>query len=243
MNIASERDVDNDPLDPRDTSLASVRPTDDTWQRRDAQTVSTFQVRFTDVADFIEELTADHRHGYIVDRIVRLAITSRPATLDELEGKRDTPGGERISLYDARHVECSYVTTRGVLTKLSAWCGCCCESQSGPYATPRNESCAQRVMETLHRVQSALAKLDSLDVRGGGLYVDTGNWRAAPDQTITSPPQPVCATCGTAIHFANEQWRDGNARPDVLVDGIGRSGRRMQVLDHIHDPVEVGRKV
>ena len=209
---------------------------------RDAASVSVYEIRFTDPVDYIRELTADARQGVIEDGIVRLAIINAPASLEQIEGK-PTAGGHRTSpWFRAKYVASSYLA-RGQLIKLSAYCGVSYIGQEEPKELQLQlmRECAQALQENLRKVQRPLEKLEGIDLRGGGLYVEdpTEPWLAPFLAAIEPLPQPVCKHCHALIYYANEAWRHkSNGRPEVTVGAVGRTGNRIQRLDHYAEPAD-----
>jgi hypothetical protein len=205
--------------------------------KRDASVAST-ETRWTNPADFIEDLKADARLGAIEDGIVRLSIVNAPATIEQVEG-RWTPGGNRLNvLYLSKHVEASY-RARGQLHKLSCYCGVALKddvSNQAWIAAGRETTVAtsQALQEALRKVQTALAPL-GLEVRGGGFAIPDGAWTAHPDGAIESPPTLTCTTCGIEVYWANERWRGPNGKYEVWREVEGRYGKRHE-LDHEHNP-------
>lgn len=236
---------------------------DDRADRRDAQAVSIYGIRHTDPAAFCDELARDVAYHRIEDPIVRLAITSGPATMEQVERKW-IPGGSRANpWFRSRYVEASYIA-RGQLVKLSAYCGVLwsADHEAPISAAAQTTETALKVSATLNHVQRAIFEIGDVEIRGGGLYVETGEpWIAHPDQEIALPPAPVCATCEEPIYFANRAWRHSATRQaEATYDepcsrcggsGEGDRGRRCALcngrkvakrLDHLADPEEAGKQ-
>lgn len=210
------------------------------------QSASSLEVRFTDPTGWIEEVKADLAANHVQDRIIRLATRKGPAQLNDIEP--DRPWDHRLAAgWHTHFIEASYVSTRMQLVKLSCYVGVTQE----PFADGRPQSPAnlelsdntrRELLRTMRKVQSAIARVDGLDVRGGGLFVEEGVWVASPGTAIEAPEEIRCATCGVTLHWANEQWRDEHSAFQVLVDQQGRFGT-IKELDHLHDPEEAGRKL
>ncbi|HEY8768736.1 MAG TPA: hypothetical protein VIP09_16005 [Dehalococcoidia bacterium] len=215
----------------------------DQVHKRDA-TVSQFSVRFTNPSEFVEDLKRDHRAAAITDSILRVAIVNRLATLEEVNGGW-LPGGDRVAKgWQAKSVTASYLC-RGQLVKLSSYCGVALQEESG-LRDPREltPATALQLRDTLQKVLGAADALKGLEVRGGGLYVDDGEWVATPDEAIEAAPKDVCITCGVDIYHANEAWRAKETkRAEHFVSGRQPSGRMSRVLGHLHDPQIKDRKL
>lgn len=231
---------------------------------RDAQAVSVYGVRHTDPAAFCDELARDVAYHRIEDQIVRLAITSGPATIEQTSpGAAFVAGGSRPNpWFRSRYVEASYIAG-GQLVKLSAYCGVLWAASHAPPASAaaQTEETALRVSATLNHVQKAIHEIGEIEVRGGGLYVESPEpWIAHPLQEIALPPAPTCATCEEPVYYANGAWRHRSSRQaEATFDepcarcggsGEGARGRRCALcngrkvakrLDHVADPREAGR--
>lgn len=214
----------------------------DRTRRRDAQSVSSHQVHLTNPQEFGEELVADYNLGVIADNILRIAITDLPAHLNDIVDS-PAPGGDRMGIpFLRKFVEASYIARRQ-LTKLSVYCGVVIDESSSlsPTAPIRAKGATltlatlAKIAEATYRVQALAAKCPDLDVRGGGVYVSTGDWTADPKLSIATPPEPRCAVCDVPIHLASGHWRDATGRFDVMRSGAGRHGITT-VLDHEHTP-------
>jgi hypothetical protein len=215
----------------------------DLLHRRDAVATTPFLVAYTTADDYVEELARDHARGAVTDSIVRLAVIDAPSQLRHLEPT--APGGNRgLQGWLCKYVCASHIA-RGQLVRLAVYCGVATvEAAATERIEAVNRATALRIQEAMNRVKTGVHKLDGLDVRGGGLYFD-GEGAADPDSDTKIAPAPsvACATCGTPIHYANDAWRDEAMQPEVMVDAVGRGGRKAKRLDHIHDPEVVGRMV
>lgn len=214
----------------------------DMTARRDVQSVGAFEVRYTDTEPFLAALQADIDAGAVEGKIVWIGVLSRPARLEEVLGKRLGQGGERQTLWDAKLVDCSYLA-RGQLHKLSAWQGVALKPAlmgGAPKARETTQATAQRLQETLRRLQTALSRHTDYDVRGGGsahVHDLMGAWAAGHEDTIEAPEVLLCVHCEQEIYFANKAWRHRKTRrTEALVDGRGRDGRRIKVVDHEATP-------
>lgn len=210
----------------------------------DKTRTSMFEVRFTNPDDWIEELKADAwemgspgagRVG-IEDRIVRVAMTTGPTTLEEIgyDGSY-RPGGERVAHHcRSWYVEASYISSRRQLVKLSAYCGWA--FKDGPRANGRyvgqNEATELKVRETAYKLQAAINSL-GLEARGGGLFIEAGIWTASAETVLVSPPAVSCRHCGGAIHYASGAWRHANGEAEIYVEEeCPECGGAKKVIDH-----------
>lgn len=155
--------------------------------------VSSFEVHFTDPTGFLEELRADHGAAMVQDSMVRLSLRSGEATLGMVYAdQRAVPGADRPTPnFRSRYVEASYISTRGQLVKLSAYCGV--EPVAVLKLSPGSllamgAATALKLKETTYKLQAAFAALPGLTVRGGGLFVENGTWTADPEAAIEAPP-------------------------------------------------------
>lgn len=223
------------------TTLTEREATEAT-HRRDAQQTGNFEVRHSDVKAWVAALEADVKLDAIEDNIVWLAITTGPASLDQVEGK-PAPGGSRtVPYFGSRYVEANYIARRA-MQKLSVYCGIVWVTEA-PTETARQlrlkqiEQTAETLQSELRGVQVALGRHPQLQVRSGGslhLHNPDAPWLAHPAQSIDVPPFETCGVCGVEIHFSNEHWRDNDMRYEVLKDVAGRYGKR-KALDHVHAP-------
>lgn len=229
----------------------------DQLRNRDAAAVGQHEVRFTNVADFLADLDADYKKGSIEDNIVRVSVIGSDASLDQIYG-RPVPGGNRRGNgWQAKYVSAAYLA-RGQLVKLSAYCGV------APQVAPEEakhlpdvyrqrqrvtmDATAAKVQETVRAVLAPLDRKSDLEVRGGGVYVESGEWIADPDFSIDAPPAETCATCHHDIYFANQKWRHKDTKqaehyidnPDATAKS-GPFGRKL--LHHLADPFIEDRKV
>lgn len=229
--------------------LASPSELRDRTRTRDAQDVRTYEVRFTNVDAFLDDLKADAKSGAIEAGIVRLAVVNFPASdqnVSDAFGDGFNPHGDRHNhLYRTKAVQASYLC-RGQLVKLTAECGIAladnvAERFGQQYADAgieRTRQCAERVQEVSQKLLKAVDGIDGLDVRGGGLFVEDGPWRGDADHAIEALPQERCATCQCVIYYSNHAWRSKETRrAEHLVDGRGLRGQPMKRIDHYHDPV------
>lgn len=215
---------------------------------------SSFELHFTSIEDFLDELRADHGAGdqgesHVKDHIVRLALRTSTASLGQLYPKQQyVPGADRPAPFmRSRFVEASYVSSRDQLVKVSAYCGIEADGypEGGPAAMyARFEATALKAKETTHKLQAAFAALPGLVVRGGGLFVENGAWTASPESPIEAPPEQMCATCRAPIYFANNLWRHtGSKQAEAYNLGMPTPTGRRKLLDHLADPEVAGRKV
>lgn len=177
-------------------------------------TTTAREVHFTSIPAFLDELRADHAAGEIVGNLVRLAVTNGEATESHITGRPAQPGV--IPGWRTRYVECSYVSARDQLVKVSAYAGADWiggeQRRFRPTANSTvSQDTRQKVAELGRQLQAALYVLDGLTVRGGGLYLENGFWTADPDHTIEDLPALMCATCLRDIYFANAAWRHAEA--------------------------------
>lgn len=220
----------------------------DRTRARDATDVRTYEVRFTDIDSFLEDLGRDAER--IEDGIVRLAVVNFPATHEQVMGQW-TSGGDRLNpLYRTKTLQVAYLV-RGQLVKLQHDCGVALTDNVAQrfgqkYAdagVERTRACAEALLEAANKVQRKLEAIKGLDLRGGGLFVEDGSWRADLDHAIEQLPRSLCATCGEDIYYSNNSWRHkATGQAEHLVDGEGRYGP-IQKLDHLADPEEVGRQI
>ncbi len=216
--------------------------------RRDAQSVTPWEVRFTDVKAWAEALDKHAGRDLIEDNEVWFSVTSRVATIDQVEGK-PTPGGHREAPYfAARFVEVSYVA-RGKLQKLSVYCGVSWQRES-PSETARAlkavmvQQCAEAVQMAVRAVSVVLSRHPQLEVHSGASLhlhaMDDGPWVAGPGAQIEAPPTVQCGVCGEALHFANGAWRDERGKAEAMTpNGADYNRRPKYKLDHVHRPAEV----
>lgn len=155
------------------------------------------EVRFTSSQEWLAEWQRDHEAGQVQDRIVRISCMTGPGTVAMLYPER--AGDHRLlaERIKAHYVEASYVSSRDQLVKLSIYIGL-----SGVDA---EEPTLLREQETLRSLQRQLNNI--ADLRGGGLFVEDGPWKASPVEEIAAPAGVSCASCDLPIYFANEQWR------------------------------------
>lgn len=75
-------------------------------------------------------------------------------------------------------------------------------------------------------------------VRGDAVYVDEDeSWLAGYGERIEAAPERRCATCGVALHWANDAWRGPDGKPSVLRQtGVARDRSPTYALDHEHAP-------
>lgn len=231
-------------------TLLTDREAQQATSRRDAQAITPWEVRFTDVKAWAEALEKHVDRGLIEDNEVWFSITAGIASLDQVEGK-PSPGGHReVPYFASRYVEASYVA-RGKLHKLSVYCGCSWVREAPTETAQRLKAgmvqeCADNVQAAVRAVSVALSKHhDQLEVNSGAALhlhnMDDGPWVAFPGTTIEAPPAETCGVCGVAIYHANEHWRDESGRFEVVVDMGFRPGTRMRrtKLDHVHGPAGV----
>jgi hypothetical protein len=237
----------------------------DALQRRDAQKVSQFEVGYSEVDRFVDSLARDYARGLLVDTTVYKGIVGDPAYLADIEGRplpdqmnRKVQGAQR------RYLEVSYLNLRGLITKLSMYCGVAW-SLTVPYnkvnpdferahidqinarRTATNQATAESISEAERSVETALGKWPELDIRDASslhLHSYEAPWRPAPGFGVEGKHKDFCITCGVEIHMANGAWRDGSMKSDVLVDARTRDGRgSIKRLDHMHHPTEKGKVV
>lgn len=228
------------------TTLTEREATEAT-RRRDAQQAGNFEVRHTDVKPWVDALEQDLALDAVQDNICWLAITTGPASLDQVEGK-PVPGGSRtVPYFGSRYVEANYIA-RGGMQKLSVYCGIVWVTES-PSETARNlrqpqiQATAETLQERLRAVQVALGRHPELQVRSGGalhLHNPDSPWLAYPIESIEVPPSETCGVCGAVIHYSNDAWRDDSMRSEVTVPDGYRPGSRMPRtrLDHCHAPAK-----
>ena len=194
----------------------------DQTSRRDAQSVGTFEVRYTGPEPWIAALKADYRLKAIADSTVWLSVVGGYASLEQVAGGW-RPGAERNSPdFRSRYVEASYIA-RGQMTKLSAYCGVAPVNLTGAASRALGEATGLRIQETARKVQSALSRMPGLDVRSGGaLHLhDAGDpWMAMPETSIEALPEVTCAACGEDIYFANDAWRHKSTRQAEAYDEV-----------------------
>lgn len=207
---------------------------------RDAAAASVFEVRFTDPGAFIDDLKADADIGAVEDRIVRLAIVSKVATLEEIEAPDFVPSGHRVNpWFAAKYVTSSY-QARGQLVKLSVHCGVSWVAKQEPtdFCLTKTRECAEALQSVMRQVQRPLQDL-GLELRGGGVYVsnDAAPWLAHYLEAIDAAPEIHCRHCRKRIYFSNREWRHADTRrAEVKKKGEGYGGRVMDVLDHFAEP-------
>lgn len=209
------------------------------------QSVSTYEIRFTNPEGFIEELKADLAAGHVQDNILRLATRKAHAIMADVEPDRAFDHRPAV-LWRTHYVEASYISTRHQLVKLSAFAGVAYEGEvpetAAQWIGTLTEATRRELLRTMRKIQAAIARVEDLDVRGGGLFVEEGVWVAAPGTAIEAPEAVTCATCGVKLHWANNQFRDETGAFQVLVDQQGRFGP-IKAIGHIHDPIEAGRNL
>ena len=208
-------------------------------------------LRFIRPEEFIEELRLDLAAGGVEDRIVRLAQFEQQATQGEIEPRRGYDTRAALG-WHVVWIECSYVSSRHQLVKLSRRVGCRWlgeDSQrlgrptsTGAEASAEVELRAKEVYRNLRRPLEEMRTPEGerLDLRGGGLYVEEGPWAAPPEAVIETPAPEACATCKAEIYFANNQWRHkSSGRAEVLeegdcggCDGTGEQGPRRRRCAH-----------
>lgn len=187
---------------------------------------TTFEVRLTEPAKFLEELKADLEADAVVGRIVRLATVEAKVNYRML-GETSAVRADDMAPWDwarAQYVEASYVTTRDQLVKLSNYAGFIWGDLAfhpwhvgdrGDQRRAHNEEARASLSRHLRQVQAGLERMKDLDVRGGGIYVQDGAWTALPGEEIKSPPDELCRFCDEPIYFANKAWRHrSNRRPE-----------------------------
>lgn len=235
-----------------DTRHASNSELRNRTSQRDAQDVSTYGIRFNDVDAFLEDLTKDAKRGAVQDDILRLAIVTQRASVGDVyraDPERKDKGNleyfdDRQSSYDKVLVEAAYIA-RGQSVKFSRICGVTTDLD-GPLfarATPgqrtwadtRVRECAGAVDELVNKIQRETQGLD-LDIRGGGLYIESGPWHASQSTKIESFPKSTCAHCGIEIYFANGHWRGPDKKYEIYAEGYKPNGRPGKVFDHEHAP-------
>lgn len=224
------------------TTLTEREATEAT-HRRDAQSVTPWEVRLTDVKAWAEALDKHVERGLVEDNEVWFSVTSSVATVDQVEGK-PTPGGHREAPYFAsRFVEVSYVA-RSKLQKLSVYCGVSWqrEAQSETARALKAvmvQQCAEAVQMAVRAISVVLSRHPQLEVHSGASLhlhnIDDGPWMAGPGTQVDVPPSETCGVCGVEIHYSNQHWRDDDMRYEVLKDVSGRYGKR-KALDHVHAP-------
>lgn len=224
----------------------------DRTRARDAQDVRTYEVRFTDIDSFLEDLERDAER--IEDGIVRLAVVNFPASDQQVSdafGSGFNPHGDRHNpLYRTKTLQVAYLV-RGQLVKLQHDCGIALTDKvaerfgqaCADAGIEHTRRCAQALLEAANKVQRKLESIKGLDLRGGGLFVEDGSWRADLDHAIEQLPRSLCATCGEDIYYSNNAWRHkATGQAELLVDGEGRYGA-VKRLDHLADPEEAGRQI
>lgn len=198
-------------------------------ERRDASQAA-HDVRFIMPTEFLDELRADHTNGCIRDSIVRLSMSDGVCTIamtepDRAWDDRPLPG----SVARARYIECAYISTRAQLVKLSRFVGFVWTTPADDADRAHNDEVTKRQSFEARRMQAALAALQGVVIRGGGLYVDDGtDWTAQPDQMLEAPPELSCAYCNEPIYFASGVWRhkaSGRAEALVAVKCDGCDGK------------------
>jgi len=243
-------------------SEAPARPLDhanaselrDRTRTRDAQDVRTYEVRFTDVDSFLDDLERDAKRDAIEGGIVRLAVVNRPASeqqvSDAFESGFNPNGDSHNPLYRVKTLQVAYLA-RGQMVKLQHDCGIALSEGAATrfgqhYADAGVEitrRCAEALLEAANKVQRKLESIDGLELRGGGLFVEDGPWKADADHAIQSLGKQTCATCGGVIYYSNNAWRHyDTGLAELLVDGRGRYGA-IKKLDHLADPEEAGRQI
>ena len=175
------------------------------------QAVSSLEIRFTNPTGWIEEVKADLAACHVQDNIIRLATRKGPAQINDLEPER--PWDKRLApQWRCHYVEAAYVSTRQQLVKLSCFAGVAMEPwadgrEHSETVTAVNEQTRRELLRTMRKVQSAIARVDGLDIRGGGLFVEEGVWLASPGTAIEAPEALTCEVCACAIYWSNEAWR------------------------------------
>ena len=227
-------------------------------------TTSLFEVHFTRIDQYIEEVQLDATAEKILDGIVRLALVSGAA-----------PGRSPSDVAQSWYAESSYVSTRQQLVKISLFAGW---KWTRPQAARgagvpderqgHNNAVDLTVRETFLRLQAPLQKVEGIHLRGGSLVEAHDIWTPEPEMEITAPEPLKCATCAQAIYYANEQWRhqaSGQAEvyesptplcPTCLGSAGAMVGGRLRncqdcraspgvriTLNHLADPKVGGRKV
>lgn len=201
-----------------------------------------FEVRATDADAWLANLKADVAKKAITDGIVHVAITSGPATLEQVEEKWSAGGQREAPTFASRYVTASYLA-RGQINVLSAYCGIVWSRGAGApdFARDKSEATGLRVQEVWARVDGALGQYPDLEVRSGSalhLHNVAEPWIAHPQQAIERPPEPTCATCGEPIYYANNQYRHtGTRRAEAYTDASKKH------LGHLADPSIEGRVV
>jgi hypothetical protein len=176
---------------------------------RDAASVNTLEVRFTDPSGFIEVLEEDGRAGAITDSVVWISRTAGPAEVCQIVAGHDWD--HRIApAWRALCVEVSYLA-RNQLHKGSFYCGVALK-ESNPQEK-RTVATALRLAQMELRMQAAVgraSRLFNLRIRGGGalhLFNLDQPWQAHPDQHIAKVPELTCAHCQEVIYWSNGAWR------------------------------------
>lgn len=219
----------------------------DSTARRDAQSTSPYEIRFTDPAAWLASLDADVALDAITDNIVWLSVTTGPATLEQVEAKWSAGGNREVRTFGSRYVTANYIARNQMLT-LSAYAGVVwTEGEAVGFAREKSEQTAMRLQEVMRKVQVGLSHHKGLQVRSGGamhLHTDLESWQAHPDASIEVPQELTCADCKEPIYWANNAFRHkATGRAEVNVERPGRGGRQVLALHHLASPDEAGKKV
>lgn len=165
-----------------------------------------YEVHFTDPDQFLEELALDHKQEAVLHGLVRFSVNEAPARLKEIYPNAPE---NMETLMRSRWLDVSYISTREQLIQLSCYLGWF-DPKEAEKRKQHNEDQRKVELETVGLLKNAVQKLE-LEVRGGGMFTNDGQtWQANPEAKIdrASPVvEPVCATCGEDIYFANESWR------------------------------------
>lgn len=217
-------------------------------------TSSLFELHFTRVDAFLEEVRLDTEDDVIQAGIVRVAVVSGHA-----------PGKAPPAVAQSWYVESSYVSGRQQLVKLSLYAGWkWTRAVRDEQERKHNEKIDLEIRELLLKIQAGLQKVPNIRLRGGSLVEAHDIWQPEPNAQITSPDELVCATCQEAIYFANEEWRHQQSKLAAVYEAKVcpacndtrevpfRPGRRRvcprcllgqpKDLHHLADPEKAGRR-
>lgn len=209
---------------------------------RDAASVNTLEVRFTDPIAFIECLNEDGSAGAIADGVVWMSRTSGQAEVCQVVSSHDWD--HRIApAWRAMCVEISYLA-RNQLHKGSFYCGVALKESNAE--DPRTGATALRLAQMELRMQAAIgraSRLYSLRIRGGGalhLFNLDQPWQAHPDQRIAKVPELTCAHCEERIYWSNGAWRHkSTGRETATKQGLRVRGNSPVLhFDHNAEPAE-----
>lgn len=204
----------------------------------------TFEVRYTELDLFLQELRQDAEAHAIADDLVRLAVRNGSATLGQVMRRRIEGDDKTVMGWRTRFVLASYVSTRGQLHTLSAYCGVdWLGLEGGDGLRERQAGIRARISaDTAHAVQVAGYRLQSavqnlgLELRGGGLYIQQGEYLQDPDEGLEAVEGMICATCLREIYLAgDESWRHRLADRAEVPDGVlvwhrGRADAQLEVI-------------